>query len=304
MSSKHDLPTIKHAVAYNAKRASAIIQGPLPDLLLENYCGLGDACNDASFAQAVMAFQRAEMPGTLADGKLGPMTWRTMLSRYDTIDSFANYVVWAGRRISIGDEDSPYRMINFDEAGGCSLHEVGHFSAWGMGSVDRVIMHWGGLDPAHLHAVMSVPDRKVSTHFGIGIHEGEPVVMQYIDIAHKTWHAGKFNSNAVGVDICQQPVYKWSSHYGKRGYDVKKIKNPTDRGNVNILSLEPRIAAATDAFVSDLLSVLELKAIAPDHHGVVNDAGQYTLLGHHHVSPQKWDIACWWGDALRATCGE
>lgn len=296
MSTKQDLPTVKHATAYNATRYAHVVTGDLPAPLLDAYPHLAEPCDSVRFAQCVMDFQRKEMPGEVVDGKLGPMTWRAMLSAYDTIFPEANYVVMGGRRLNIGGASSPYRMINFDQQGGYSLHEVGHFSAWGLKEIDKVILHWGGLDPKHLHAVMSVPDRKVSTHFGIGLHEGEPVVMQYIDLAHKTWHAGKFNAGAVGVDICQQPVYKWSGYYRERGYAVKKIKNPSSRGNVNILSLDPRIALAANAFIHDLMDALGLKKSAPDHDGVVADANSFTLLGHHHVSAHKWDVACWWDE--------
>ena len=292
MSSKQEPLTLKHAVAYNTRLAGKLTSQGVPCAALTAYPSLSCAPNTIEFAQTVMAIQKTA--GLLADGKLGPQTWRSLLTIFDPVEEGENYIVWGGRRVKLGASDAPYRMINFDQRGGYSLHEAGHFSAHALGTPNKVILHWGGLDPAHLHAVMSVPDRKVSTHFGIGLHEDEAVVMQYIDLNHKTWHAGKFNSNAVGVDICQQPVYKWSGHYRERGYDVKKIKNPSSRGNVNILSLEPRIAAASRAFVDDLMIALELKKSAPNHDGVVEDAGQYTLLGHHHVSPRKWDVACWW----------
>ena len=231
-----------------------------------------------------------------ADGKLGPMTWKAMLRVFDTVMPSERYVVERGRRIPIGGDDSAYSVLNFDQPDGYSLHDAGHFTPWGNRGIDKVIMHWGGLDPKHLHAVMSVPDRRVSTHFGVGLIDGEPVVCQYIDLAHVTWHAGRYNGDSVGVDICQQPVYKWSGRYRDQGYDIKKIKNPTRRGNKNILSLDPRIARATSEFVRDLMGALGLKERAPDHHEVVDDPDQYTLLGHHHLTRRKWDIACWWGD--------
>lgn len=298
MSSLQTQNTTTAACKYNGSTARSLTRGLIPDNAINKYPDLACDLDSPKFCHAVKQFQVDHMGETTrsADGKLGPMTWKNMLSNFEPVMSHDNYIVDAGRRISIGHDTSPYKVINFDQTEGYSLHEAGHFSAWANRDIDRIVMHWGGLDPKHLHAVMNVPDRKVSTHFGIGLLNGEAVVCQYIDLSHKTWHAGKFNTNSVGVDICQQPVYKWSSRYKDMGYDIKKIKNPTDRGNVNILSIEPRIAKATEAFVRDLLSILELKENAPEHHGVINDVTPYTLVGHHHLTGKKWDIACWWDD--------
>lgn len=298
MSSIQTQNTTSAACKYNGSTARSLTRGLIPERAIQHYPDLACDLDAPKFCQAVKRFQIEHMGenSRTADGKLGPMTWKTLLGNFEPVMSHDNYIVDAGRRIPIGHDTSSYTVINFDQTEGYSLHEAGHFSSWKNRDIDRVIMHWGGLDPKHLHAVMNVPDRKVSTHFGIGLLDGRPVVCQYIDLSHKTWHAGKFNKNSVGVDICQQPVYKWSSRYKEMGYDIKKIKNPTDRGNVNILSLDPRIEQATRDFVRDLLAMLELKEKAPGHHGVIDDIEPYTLVGHHHLTRKKWDIACWWHD--------
>ena len=300
MSEKQSMPTTRNACSYN-KRTAAKIIGPLgiPQSAVDAFPGLAQPIESVCFADAVREFQvNCGQPRSHTDGKLGPMTWKALLSKYEPVMPHDNYVVLAGRRIHIGNSASPYTLINFDQSTGISLHEAGHFSAWGNDEIERVIMHWGGLDPKHLHAVMNTPTRKVSTHFGIGLIDGMPVVYQYIDLAHKAWHAGKFNTRSIGVDICQQPDYKWIQRYKDKGYDVKKIKNPTERGNKNIISLDPKIARAAGAFVRDLMLKLELKERAPEHHNVVPDVTPYTLVGHHHLVAKKWDIACWWDDVF------
>lgn len=292
------MPTTRNACVYNNKTARSIIGSlGIPGAAISKYPGLSDDYGTPNFASAVRDFQvDCGQPRSHTDGKLGPLTWKALLCRFDPVMPSDNYVVMAGRRIHIGSSSSPYTMINYEQTGGKSLHEAGHFSAWANRAPERVIMHWGGLDPKHLHAVMNTPTRKVSTHFGIGLVDGDAVVYQYLDIAHKAWHAGKFNNNSIGVDICQQPDFKWIQRYKDRGYEVKKIKNPTHRGNRNIISLDPRIARAAGSFVRDLMEKLELKERAPDTHDVVPDVSPYTLLGHHHLVSKKWDIACWWGD--------
>jgi len=302
MSDKHSMPTTRNACTYNNKTARALIGSlGIPERALNEFPGLAEDFNTPSFSDAVRDFQvSCGLPRSHTDGKLGPMTWKSLLAKYEPVMPSDNYVVISGRRIHIGTATSPYKVLNYDQTGGASLHQAGHFSSWANKNIERVIMHWGGLDPKHLHAVMNTPTRKVSTHFGIGLIDGEAAVCQYLDLSHKAWHAGKFNTNSVGIDICQQPDYKWIQRYRDRGYDVKKIKNPTHRGNKNIISLDPRIARAAGAFVRDLMEKLELKESAPESHDVVSDVSPYTLVGHHHLVAKKWDIACWWGDVFGA----
>ena len=280
-------------------------------MAVDAYPGLGQPYPSDAFSSAVFKIQRDL--GQLEDGKLGRGTWNAILSEYDTICTESDYIVYGGRRLSLPDRET-YKVVAFDELEDymniefeirpLDLHSEGHFSKR-KGPIDKVIMHWGGLDPAHLHAVMASPDRAVSTHFGIGIIDDVPVVMQYLDLKHKAWHAGWGNSGSVGIDICQQPSYKWIGHYQKKGYDVKRKDNPTDRGNRKIISLDPRIADATRDFVLDLMDALDLRHSVPSSHGVVDKQdvlnGRYSLLGHHHLVGKKWDIACWWEDIFNGT---
>lgn len=300
--------TLGRARKFNASNVPQLVVGGIPDDAICAYPGLGADPASDTFASAVFDLQRNL--GLDRDGLFGRFTWNAILKEYDCVDVASNYVVHNGRRLQLPDSDS-YTVVSYDEMASqgttCNidpleLHSVGHFSRRS-GSIEGIIMHWGGLDPKHLHAVMSSPDRKVSTHFGIGLIDGQPVVMQYLDLVHKAWHAGFANEGTVGIDICQQPAYKWVGHYQKKGYQVRRKDNPTDRGNAKIISLDPRIAKATNDFVRDLLDVLDLPFDAPGHHGVVERAdvgSRFTVLGHHHLVAKKWDIACWWDDIFSA----
>ena len=303
--------TLSDAKRFNSRNADKLIVGNIPTLAVDAYPGLGQPYTSDKFSSAVFKIQRDL--GLMEDGKLGKGTWGAILQEYDTVDTSSDYIVFGGRRIELPNR-STYKVIAFDEmvdyvgSNGdiepLDLHSEGHFSRRKT-SIDKVIMHWGGLDPKHLHAVMSSPDRAVSTHFGIGLLDGVPVVMQYLDLKHKAWHSGWGNEGSIGIDICQQPSYKWIGHYQKNGYSVKRKDNPTDRGNRKIVSLEPRIAEATRDFVLDLMDALGLRLISPPNHGVLNKEdiqdGRYTALGHHHLVGKKWDIACWWDDIFKGT---
>ena len=171
------MPTTRSACTYNNKTARALIgQGGIPLRAIEEHPGLAEPIDSVLFADAVRDFQvECGQPRSHTDGKLGPMTWGRLLSKFEPVMAHDNYVVMAGRRIALGKSISPYTVVNFDQTGGPSLHEAGHFTAWANKDIQRVIMHWGGLDPKHLQAVMSTPNRKVSTHFGIGLIDGVAV---------------------------------------------------------------------------------------------------------------------------------
>ena len=302
--------TLHSAVEFNKRNAHKLVVGTVPQQAIDEYPGLGECFSSDRFSHSV--FQLQKDLGLMVDGKLGKQTWGAVLSKYDEVPTSSHYVVHSGRRIKLPVRES-YRVICFDElqsqdiSSGITpldLHPEGNFSKRRKG-IDKVIMHWGGLNPKHLYNVMSSPDRSVSTHFGIGLIEGEPVVVQYLDIKHKAWHAGFGNEGSIGVDICQQPSYKWIGYYQKEGYLVKKEDNPTNRGNKNIISLDPRIAEATRDFVSDLLTAMGLAHDTPLSHGVLAreevEEGEFTLMGHHHLVSKKWDIACWWSSIFEGT---
>lgn len=291
--------TKQSAKRYNKRFAGLTTMAGIPSVVKDCYPGINLLPDTFEYASAV--FQIQKDLGIQSDGCLGPSTYKAILKEYDPVLQTDSYVVFGQRRISLHNrENSSYYTLNFDQTGGLDLHLAGHFSSRSI-APDTVIMHWGGFNPRSLYNVMSGP-RKVSTHFGIGLDEaGQAVVCQYLDLKHKAWHAGADNEGSIGIDICQQPVYKHIGRYQKEGYIVKKMKNPTSRGNVNILSLDPRIAQAAKDFVLDLEVALDLKLRSPNTHELLDDPRQYTLLGHHHLSGKKWDIACWWGSIFEGT---
>jgi hypothetical protein len=288
--------TLRSARRYNAKHAAKTIRPGMPLAAIESFPGLAEPPEAEGFAGAVFDVQKVF--GLTPDGCCGPQTYRTLLSQFEPVMDEEPYVVYGARRISLGDVD--YKVINYEQPGGYDLHPAGHFSPRRMG-VDTLIMHWGGFNPESLYNVMSGP-RKVSTHFGIGLDdEGQAVVYQYLDLSHKAWHAGPDNEGSVGIDICQQPVNKHLAYYQKRGYRVRRGRNPTNRGNKNITTLDPRIADVTNKFVHDLAEALDIALVAPDTHDVLSDPTGFSLVGHHHLSLNKWDIACWWSDIFAGT---
>lgn len=299
--------SMSSAMTYNKKSASSLgWLDSIPCDAISAYPNLACSPSSEEFALAVMAFQEDTFGSESGvDGKLGRGTWSAILKKFDRVDDSAPFWTVNDRRVNV-DVDDAVDVVNFDQSGGLDLHRFGHFSARSR-RPHLIVVHWGGLDPHHCYRVFSNPDRKVSSHAGIGLSpDGNPTIYQYLDLNHKSWHAGWANSYSVGIDICQQPDLKWKNHYLKKSYDVRETVNPTDRGSSKILSIDPRVALAVREAVKSLCDVLDIPYDFPrnadgsvDHDVQDKDYlinGFSGVIGHHHITKKKWDCACWWSD--------
>lgn len=214
------------------------------------------------------------------DGKLGYQTYCAIRETFD------EHIIMNGVQIEMPTSEK-YVLKSFEEEEGLDLHRYGNFSRR-KSPVSAVCLHWGGLDAKHCFSVFSSDSRDVSSHFLIGVENGECIVYQVLDLKHKAWHAGKVNDWTIGIDICQQPTLRWKEHY-KLGTKM----NPTSRGEREVLVLDPILAEGANAFIKDLMFALDLPIVMPADHEV-QDVTDCTLFGHHHVSKRKWDVACWW----------
>lgn len=305
------IQTRSSASAYNAKASRSVgWGGNIPQEAIQAYQGLGQDPSSHDFALAVEAFQEDTFgAGSGVDGKMGRGTWSALLKRFDTIEDGQAFWTVNDRRVGV-DVHPSVEIVNFDQQGGLDLHRFGHFSSRKGKAPTMIVVHWGGLDPHHCYRVFSSPDRKVSSHAGIGLSpEGRPTIYQYLDLEHKSWHGGWANSYSVGIDICQQPTLKWKDHYTKKGYSVSEMANDTGRGDSKVLSLDPNVALAVREAVKSLCVALNIPYQFPCgsdgqsyegdfYHGVVDKdylTGSFTgVIGHHHITQKKWDCACWW----------
>ena len=298
--------SIRNATPYNAKNVPSLLGGRRS--LSERFryakpmTGCGDLidrdCGSDLFARAVKRLQE-NLGLELCDAKFGRQPYTALLEAELPLDE--NYITLEGRRIEVMPHG--WKMICFDQKDGLDLHRRGHFGSRKNSSIRGIVMHWGGLNPQHFYNVAMSPSRKISTHFGIGKDEnGVVCIYQYLDLVHSAWHAGKINTQAVGIDICQQADMRWRDYYeGKGIYDVEPIENPTSRGPVEVLSLDPEIKWAVKDFVGQLMQILhdhlddfDASLPIPSADEVVKDFDEHCLIVHHHLRKTKWDIACWW----------
>lgn len=172
-----------------------------------------------------------------------------------------------------------------------------------------LVLHWGMHDAHGLYKYfLNVKDRDVSSHWAVD----ETGAYEMLSTDKSAWHAGWINRHSIGLDICQQPTVKDRTRYLEMGRQIAVQNNDTNRGDRQVLSLDPRIAENFRTLVLQLCEEHGIPLNVPRdasgkvRHDVVfpNESalGNWSgVLGHHHVSASKWDIACWWDQIFKGT---
>ena len=300
----------KKAVAFNNKFLNKSKLNKIPSLVFEEFPGLNSSYESLDFYNAVISLQKHVWPDRfdLCDGMLGNGTITAVCKAFDFVVDENSYWVADDKRHGF---DSSFKYVNYDQKGGLDLHKYGNFSRR-KSDPTIIVVHWGGLNVDHCYRVFSTKERKVSSHAGIGYNDkGEDIaIKQFLDLEHKSWHAGWANSVSVGIDICQQPDLKWKSYYKERGYNVEEIENNSGRGPKKCLSLDPKIKDATIDAIKSICNIYNIPFDTPrDESGnllynvlekdyILNE---FTgVIGHHHISKNKWDCAPWWSDLFES----
>jgi len=282
--------TLAEASQYNARhvpRRIDEIRGLEP--LVVEFPGLLGAPSSREFAEATRDLQTELFDDAIdIDGKFGPGTLRAAQDKYHTDpDDDEPAIIVHGRRVPVVC-DTP--IETWRDPGGLDLHHDGGYSRRSR-KPDLIVLHWGGRNARSCRNALA--GRHLSSHFGTD----RGVIHQWLDLRHSAWHAGSpANGRSVGIDICQQPTVNLKSYYKDRGYGLRTMANPSSRGPRKVLSLHKDTAKATADLVAALCEALGIPATMPDHDRVMNRAELNAfrgVVGHHHLSKSKWDVAPW-----------
>ena len=293
------------AIKYNAKYAVRLgWYQAIPAKAIEAYPSLaldpveGTQEEKALFAGAVLSFQMTSYPSEEdRDGKMGSGTWELLQESFPEVRVHKRVYIHHGKQLVASSEGKISRVITWKDRRGLNLHEDGGYHKSGNRKIKNVIVHWGGISPENCRKVLANKD--LSSHFGVE----EERIYQWLDTRLVAYHAGKSNRDSIGIDITQQPTVKWFKHFhDKRGFDVRKVENTTGRGDKEVITLHTVTAQAVRELLLDLTELYEIPLEVPRNddgsyfHGTLDNYGRdfCGILGHHHVRPTKWDIACWW----------
>lgn len=266
----------------------------IPEEAIAKYPDLATSRSSMNFYKAVKQVQTDL--GLTVDGMFGRIT-ATQLG-LSTIDRGAMLII-DNMPVSIDTGDLFYtRTFKFEPD--LDIHEAGNFRAR-KEDPSFIMLHHGGFDVDHLASVFLHTDRKVSSHFGIGLDdEGKVVVTQMLDLKWVAYHAGKFNEGSIGVDLAMQPAAKYA---GKYGFD--KVENPSQSGPREVLELPGELVAALAQLVRELhriygLTINPVPGIDDEVDLPQIKGDKLTVVGHHHVRKTKWDVGYLWPALLEA----
>jgi hypothetical protein len=228
----------------------------------------------------------------------------------DAVNRPRPYLIDGGERRTV--DTGGVTLATWEDALGLDQFATGFGERRGA-PVRCIVLHWGGTDPEHCRRALV--SRNLSTHIVIGraTPTCPPRAYQVLDLSRSAWHAGGLvNRWAIGIDIAQSPRIDLLSRTLARGYDVEPMANTTGRGSRECASLDLETAMVTRHVVMGIAKTYGVPLVCPRDdrgkasHKLLSDSvfanGVYRgVLGHHHVSGSKWDIAPWWRSVFGGT---
>tara|TARA_Y100000296_G_C5167454_1_gene255460 strand:- start:83 stop:937 length:855 start_codon:yes stop_codon:yes gene_type:complete len=223
------------------------------------------------------------------DGKVGPITFRRLLSNKD-LEEPKNYILVDGYRIEI-DWDVKIELMPKN----C-------FRTWRWGKERKpnmIVTHWDATTSAE-KCKRVLQARGISTHFCI---DNDGIIYQYVDTNNIAWHAGGVNKYSIGVDFSNAYYMKYADYYVKKGFNERPVcKNSTVHG----VKLKPHLGyypvqiEAYKKLVKVLCSYYDIPVQTPMINDNVADTGVSAkvkqgkfngIVCHYHASRNKIDCA-------------
>lgn len=242
---------------------------------------------DSNLTEAVRQFQLEH--GLDVDGRVGPMTYRRILSTRDIEDNgYVNYILVNGQKVNIDWDVSIDLMPH-----GCYRKERRERKP------NMIVTHWDATTSA-AKCKRVLQARNISTHFCI---DNDGIIHQYVDTNNTAWHAGRVNKKSIGVDFSNAYYMKYASYYKKKGLGKRPVcKNSVVHG----VRLKPHLGY----YKVQIEAYKKLTKLLCDHYdirldtprtkegglytGVVKEVSRGTYDGvvcHYHITRGKIDCA-------------
>lgn len=313
MSESYDeIFDLKRAVRFNAKYAEPLgWYGSIPESAIKAHRGLsndpvlGGKSEKESFARAVRAMQKELFKEDEEwDGLLGSGTRRAMMIRYNFVAHDERHYLHCGMRRTPSDRGQASPVLTYKHPDGYSLRSGG-FKRRGR-PYRVIVVHWSGTTTLG-GCRRALDSKNISSHFAT-THEG--IIYQWKDTEVFTEHAKGGNLYSLGIDMIATPKKSRLSRLTKLGHDVSVMKNRTGRGDRECLTPDPKMLKATCELILDLCELYDIPLRSPragsvmgtegaHYHDVLSKKFRYSdegagIVGHHHISKNKWDVAPWW----------
>jgi len=304
--------SIKRAVKFNRDKAKSIgWYGRIPANAIEAHQGLaldpvkGTSKQKSDFALAVREFQKIafKKEGDW-DGALGTGTLGKLLKAYNFVSDDERYYLHHEMRLKAPARGQKSRIITYQDPGGLQLRASG-LKRRGK-PYKLIVLHWSGTRTLK-GCKRTMDNHGTSSHFAV-THDG--FIYQWKDTERFAEHARGANYYSLGVDMIATAKKSWLDDLTEQGHSVSIMKNTTGRGDKKCLTPDPEMLEATAELILDLCAVYDIPLRSPRIGHVMGTSGEHCydvldkgfrysdegsgIIGHHHVSSGKWDVAPWW----------
>ena len=175
---------------------------------------------DAHLIDLIKFFQMEH--GLEMDGKVGPNTFRRLLSEKD-LEKTKNYILINGQQI----------LIDWDVKQ--DIMPTNCYRIWRRErKPNMLVTHWDATTSAE-KCKRVLQARKISTHFCI---DNDGVIYQYVDTNNVAWHAKGVNNYSIGIDFSNAYYTKYNKWYQKNGFGERPVLN---KSKVHGVKLKPHL---------------------------------------------------------------
>ena len=222
-----------------------------------------------------------------ADGLVGPITFRRLLSERDLKKS-KNHILINNQHVEI-DWD-----VKID------LMPDNCYRKWRrQRKPNMIVTHWDATTSAE-RCKRVLQARKISTHFCI---DNDGIIYQYVDTNNVAWHAGGVNKYSIGIDFSNAYYLKYNDYYVKKGFNKRPIHKDSRVHGIKLrshLGYYPVQIEAYKKLVKVLCDHYDIPIATPMVNDEVADTGVRSdakrgkfdgIVCHYHVSRNKIDCA-------------
>jgi N-acetyl-anhydromuramyl-L-alanine amidase AmpD len=222
-----------------------------------------------------------------ADGLVGPLTFRRLLSERDLKKS-KNHILINNQHVEIDWDVKIDLMPN-----NC-------YRKWRrQRKPNMIVTHWDATTSAE-KCKRVLQARNISTHFCI---DNDGIIYQYVDTNDVAWHAGGVNKYSIGIDFSNAYYLKYNDYYVKKGFNKRPICKDSRVHGVKLrphLGYYPVQIKAYKKLVKVLCDHYDIPIETPMVNDEVADAGVRSdvkrgkfdgIVCHYHASRNKIDCA-------------
>ncbi len=234
---------------------------------------------DSELIKVIKQFQTEH--DLTVDGKVGPMTFRRLLTFKDT-EKTKGYILINGQ----------YTNIDWDVK--IDLFPNNCYKTSSIKRMPKMIVtHWDATTSAE-KCKRVLQARGISTHFCI---DNDGIIYQYADTKDIAWHAGSVNKYSIGIDFSNAYYLKYADYYIEKGFNKRPVCEDSVVHGVKLkphLGYYPVQIEAYKRLLGVLTTHYNIDLATPPTAGVIKEAqsGKYNgIVCHYHVSRNKIDCA-------------